>query len=121
MPFDTSFLEEQKKLLTINKERIEGELAKFAVKDGDEFKVVWNEKGANDEDNTDESRDYADSVALCDTLSKEWKDIDAAMHKIEDGTYGLCAQCGVNISQPRLKARPMATLCIGCQEKQERS
>lgn len=120
MPFEPLFLEEQKRRLVTDKERIEAELMKFAIKDGDEFKVVWNEKGATDEDNADESRDYADAVALCGTLSKEWEDIIAALKKIEEGTYGLCTQCKTDIAQRRLEARPMAILCIKCQQRQER-
>lgn len=121
MPFEKSFLDGQEQRLLTQKERIEQELAKFAVRDGDEFRVVWTEKGATDEDNADESRDYADAVALCDTLSQEWKDIGVALGKLHDGTYGQCGQCGQDIAAGRLEARSMAILCIGCQERQERT
>tara|TARA_Y100000768_G_scaffold388908_1_gene388565 strand:+ start:2827 stop:3297 length:471 start_codon:yes stop_codon:yes gene_type:complete len=43
-----------------------------------------------------------------------------AKQKILDGTYGLCEDCGCDINQKRLLARPTATLCIDCQEEKER-
>ena len=47
-------------------------------------------------------------------------DIDAALKRIEDGTYGTCTDCREPIPPERLEARPWATLCIGCQRKRER-
>jgi RNA polymerase-binding protein DksA len=46
-------------------------------------------------------------------------DIDAALKRIEDGTYGTCTNCGSQIPEERLEARPSATLCIECQRKLE--
>ena len=45
--------------------------------------------------------------------------IKEALERIEDGTYGVCELCGENISEPRLKARPVTTLCIDCKKRQE--
>lgn len=45
--------------------------------------------------------------------------IDAALARIEAGTYGECADCGVSIPALRLQASPAATRCIPCQEKAE--
>ena len=47
------------------------------------------------------------------------KKVEAAKAKILDGTYGCCEDCGDDISQKRLMARPTASLCIGCQEAKE--
>ncbi len=48
------------------------------------------------------------------------KKVEEAKQRILDGTYGLCEECGVEISQKRLSARPTAKFCIGCQEDKER-
>ena len=45
--------------------------------------------------------------------------IKDALVRIEAGTYGICEECGENISDERLKARPVTTLCIDCKKKQE--
>ena len=46
--------------------------------------------------------------------------IDAALARIDEGTYGVCMHCGQTIAPERLEARPWATLCIDCQRKRER-
>ncbi|PYQ48399.1 MAG: hypothetical protein DMF78_21350 [Acidobacteria bacterium] len=50
-----------------------------------------------------------------DTLSR----IDEALHRLDAGTYGTCAECGRDIAEPRLKALPFAVLCRDCQEREE--
>lgn len=45
--------------------------------------------------------------------------IKEAMARIDTGTYGICESCGEEISEARLKARPVTTLCIECKTKQE--
>jgi RNA polymerase-binding protein DksA len=47
-------------------------------------------------------------------------DINAALERIEAGTYGICMNCGKPIGEERLEARPWATLCIDCQRERER-
>jgi DnaK suppressor protein len=43
-----------------------------------------------------------------------------AIKRIDDGTFGICEECGCAISEKRLIARPVTTLCIDCKTKQER-
>jgi len=43
-----------------------------------------------------------------------------ALAKFEDGSYGLCEECGNDIGYSRLQARPEARLCIGCQTRAEK-
>src|SRR4249920_4073157 len=46
--------------------------------------------------------------------------IQKAIDKIDNGTFGVCDDCGDKISVKRLEARPETTLCIRCKEDQER-
>jgi RNA polymerase-binding transcription factor DksA len=46
--------------------------------------------------------------------------IDRAMAKLDDGTYGTCERCGGAISEERLRARPWALLCIDDQRLADR-
>jgi RNA polymerase-binding protein DksA len=55
--------------------------------------------------------------ALAGTLRETLQDIDAALGKIEQGTYGLCESCGRPIAEARLEAMPAARLCIACASK----
>lgn len=43
-----------------------------------------------------------------------------ALTRIDDGSYGLCEICGGDISEKRLMARPVTTLCFDCKTKQEK-
>ena len=47
-------------------------------------------------------------------------EIDAALRRIDDGTYGTCTKCGKQIPEERLEAMPWATQCIDCKRKDER-
>jgi RNA polymerase-binding protein DksA len=47
-------------------------------------------------------------------------EIDAALNRIEAGTYGTCTNCGKQIAEERLEALPWATLCIDCARDRER-
>jgi RNA polymerase-binding protein DksA len=46
--------------------------------------------------------------------------IDAALARIQGGTYGVCTNCGKQIPEERLEARPWASLCIDCQRDADR-
>ena len=46
--------------------------------------------------------------------------IDNALQKIKDGAYGICEECGEEIPEKRLQARPFAVMCISCQEEKEK-
>jgi len=48
-------------------------------------------------------------------------EIDGALARIDEGTYGTCQRCGDSIAEERLEALPWAMLCIDCKRKQERS
>ena len=45
--------------------------------------------------------------------------IKEALERIDNGTFGMCEICGREISEERLRARPVTTLCIDCKKKQE--
>jgi len=46
--------------------------------------------------------------------------IDEALRKLEDGTYGICEDCGAEISEERLKLIPFAIYCVECLEHREK-
>ena len=56
------------------------------------------------------------NLSLQDTERAEYKRIVQALEKIEDGTYGICVDCGNPISEKRLNSFPNASRCISCQE-----
>ena len=60
------------------------------------------------------------SIGLASNERKLIYEIDDAVKKIEDGTYGICEECKNLITKTRLKAIPYARLCLKCQEKTEK-
>lgn len=45
---------------------------------------------------------------------RELSALDAALERVGNGTYGVCASCGADIPRARLELLPAATLCVGC-------
>ena len=56
---------------------------------------------------------------LGDNAEQVISEIDAALKRIEDGTYGTCVSCGREIPRERLEANPWASLCIDCKRRAE--
>ena len=81
------------------------------------------EESANHPDLADRASsetDRAIELRARDRQRKLIAKIDAAMQRIEDGTYGFCEETGEPIGLKRLDARPIATLSIEAQERHER-
>ena len=60
------------------------------------------------------------NAVITSILSRRLQAIEAALHSIDEGRYGICTRCGQPILQERLQARPDATLCVQCQREIER-
>ncbi len=71
-------------------------------------------------DRASSETDRAIELRARDRQRKLIAKIDAALERIEDGSYGFCVETGDPISLKRLEARPIATLSIEAQERHER-
>lgn len=71
-------------------------------------------------DSVSEERTRELDMILTDREKKKLLQIDDALDRIEDGSYGLCEECGVKIPKGRLKVMPFAKYCVECQERLER-
>lgn len=60
-------------------------------------------------------------LTLQDNARAALAQIDRALHKLEEGTYGLCDKCGQSIGEGRLSIAPFATLCVDCKRLEERA
>lgn len=74
---------------------------------------------ADPNDRASQESDIALELRNRDRERKLIKKIDEALKRIEDGEYGYCDNCGVEIGLRRLEARPTATLCIDCKTLEE--
>jgi RNA polymerase-binding protein DksA len=59
-------------------------------------------------------------LSLRENVEHLLEQVDRALEKIEEGTYGLCDRCGQPIEESRLQAMPEATLCLRHQKELER-
>lgn len=64
--------------------------------------------------------DQAKDLAIRINMDSLLKQVNDALRRFENGTYGLCLECGQPIDPARLKAIPYAELCLDCQRKRER-
>ena len=71
-------------------------------------------------DSATETVDREIEQSLEDNAEHLLASIDAALGRIEDGSYGRCERCGEAISEERLEALPYATKCIECKRLEER-
>lgn len=58
-------------------------------------------------------------ISLMEMRNRRRQSIDEALTRLHEGTYGICAECGVEISEKRLQAVPFAKLCVECQSRVE--
>ena len=58
-------------------------------------------------------------ISLQEMRNKERQQIEDALVSLEEGSYGVCAECGEEISEKRLQALPFARLCVACQTNRE--
>jgi DnaK suppressor protein len=68
----------------------------------------------------EESRAVVDEVAHAHATEELARTV-AALRRVEDGTYGLCADCGEAIDERRLRALPATPFCTPCQARHERA
>lgn len=65
-------------------------------------------------DGTSEAVERLSTTATARSISLSIDDIDRALIKIDDGTYGVCDSCGSEIGAARLEARPATSRCVSC-------
>jgi len=58
-------------------------------------------------------------ISLMEMRNRKRQLIDEALTRLNEGMYGICAGCGIEISEKRLLAVPFARFCVECQTKQE--
>ena len=59
------------------------------------------------------------TLGLIENEEDMLREIDGALERIDEGTFGKCEECGKAIGKSRLKALPHARLCIACQRQEE--
>ena len=118
---DAKTLAELKKMLLEKREKIQANLEVSAKKGKgvkDDFDTKFEQIGDRPEENASEVEVYENNLGIEHQLEKDLLAIDEALENIENGTYGICTNCGKpqTIDIKRLKAFPEAKTCIKCHE-----
>ncbi|MEA2002834.1 MAG: TraR/DksA C4-type zinc finger protein [Actinomycetota bacterium] len=56
-------------------------------------------------------------LGIVDNVTKLLADVDQALAKVDDGTYGLCKACGKEIGAARMEFRPTSRYCVDCKQR----
>jgi len=78
------------------------------------------DEGMDTYDLASEERDREINFILSDRERVKLQQIDDALQRLDDGNYGVCESCGLEIGEERLTAMPFSRLCRDCQQDQER-
>ncbi len=73
------------------------------------------------EEEATESLELEKRLALEKRVREQLAEVEYALHKFEEGTYGLCDSCGQPIDPARLEALPQAKLCMNCKTQQAKN
>ncbi|MCP4144566.1 MAG: TraR/DksA family transcriptional regulator [bacterium] len=116
-------LERFRKLLVIEKERVEKSLHKHTQTITHEGEVGGEGAKAHSNHMADQGSDefqYETNIQISSSEGRYLYQLEQALLRIEDASYGKCDNCAKPIGMPRLKAKLDARLCIDCKEKEER-
>ncbi len=119
------FINKQKELLTEEKKKLEEMLSSFAKKDN-ELKGDWDTKhpnmGGGDSETgsdkldteADEVEQYENNLPVEHALETKLENVNKALSRISNNTYGVCKECKQEIEPERLEVNPSADLCSKC-------
>ena len=108
---DQSQIDQLRAALDDERASVQRQLQDHGVPDGENVEVSVDEGFA---DSASATAERSQLLSIIEQLQKHKSAIDAALSRIEDGTYGKCERCGEDIPFERLEARPTSTLCMSC-------
>jgi len=109
-PTDTDI--DYRGLLEAERADLRAQLAELGF--GEEGGLAYD---ANFADTSQVTAERGEAEALAGQLRDALAEVEAAIDRLEKGTYGYCERCGQPISRARLEAKPAARRCIACASK----
>ena len=110
---DATTIDELRRRLDSDREQIVTQLVDMGVDpstgvpDGESFNEGFADSGQA-------TAEKARILSIAEGLLQTKREIDAALKRVEDGSFGRCESCGEAIPPERLEARPFARLCMKC-------
>ena len=101
---------------------MEEEIALAADMQNEEEKLPQqNEENPDQVDLADQRLHQEIVVSRLSLINQRLTQVRAALKRLDEGKYGICARCGKDINPERLKVIPYTTFCVSCQEHLERA
>ena len=109
-------LEDRRQQLSGEVDRIAGEIQELGIDQGEERGSLGNHLAEDGSNVMESERLGTISGDLQDVMAQ----VEGALGRMDDGTYGICQRCGKPIGEERLEAFPYVAFCISCQQIIER-
>lgn len=119
MNFPHTVLDEIRKHLVSEKAKIEATLLSLKSQDPFSDPDRLNDNAASDTEAKEESS-HERMEALDNELRSHLEEVEKALERVENGTYGKCQVCGQMIDTDRLAVKPTALSCVDCERKNEK-
>jgi RNA polymerase-binding protein DksA len=117
-------LDEYRRLLEAERNRLTDELEAIEEHLPEVEQISLDASGGYDEDLADVASDTFErekGIAIESSVQELLQQVEEALGRIEDGSYGACEMCGQAIHPDRLRALPYARLCINCKALEEQA
>lgn len=113
MPLTSEQLTHFQEKLLAEKDRLESELALLGKKVGEgDYETTLHDMGNDEDEAASEVEEYVDNLSVEANLEEQLSEVQAALGRIEAGTYGICEETGQEIPVARLEAYPSARKAI---------
>lgn len=116
MSIDASFIASAEQRLTEERARLVHQLNEMGADERGELTGDMD-FGEGFADSAAATAERTEVIGLVDSLKTMLDDVDRALGRIADGSYGTCARCGQPIGAARLEFRPESTLCVECKSR----
>jgi RNA polymerase-binding protein DksA len=121
-PLSKRELDEFRRLLEAERQRLVDELEAIEEHLPEVENISVDASGGYDEDLADVASDTFErekGMAIENSVNELLQQVEEALGRIEDGSFGTCQMCGLSIHPDRLRALPYARLCINCKSREE--
>jgi DnaK suppressor protein len=106
--------------LTGERERLRRLRASLTVEASERSRPEATVIDQHEADVSAEMLERARDLSILEQVEAELRDIERALRRLDDGTYGICEACGRPIAEARLRAKPEAPFCIDDRSRAER-
>ncbi len=111
---------EVRKTLESDATRLRAEIAGAEVEIGHLLRDGGEGAGNDQADVGSSTFERDHEMTMAKNARENLAQVESALSRIDDGTYGICTSCGQPVGKMRLQAFPRATLCMECKQRQER-